>query len=203
MLLTITNRKTKKFLTMVYDELEKSEIDFKLTKKIDETFEIDGYFDDAKKKLVVVHNELWLETLVHEFSHYVQYKEQHPSFAAYYKHDFAPIHITEQWLKKKIGYNDQVKKSFQIIRQNEYECDVLGAKLIRQYELPIDLAIYKKWANRQLLFYHCVEHSRIWNAGPEFLSPEVLDMIPPRFQPSYIHSMPKRMNFLKVFFKEQ
>lgn len=198
------NSKAEKFLAMVKNELKNSEIEFKIVKRWpDKNFECVGSFDDSTRKLTVLNNENFLDVLVHEYSHYIQYKEKHPSFTVFSKQEVDATLLTEQWLSKKIKYDANVKKAFALIRRNEYECERLAVKLIRKYSLPINIENYTKSANRYILFYHCVEESRIWNPTDEFWSKSVLCSIPSKFQYSYIEKLPKRFSYLVNYFKEQ
>jgi hypothetical protein len=180
---------------------DKIKISFK-TPSPNEKYQIGGYFDDYNKKLYVANQPQWLEILVHEYAHYLQWKNNDPTFLAYYDYETCPTVQIEQWIEHKTAYTKEVRDSFRIIRNNEFACEKLACKLIQQYNLPIDVGIYKRKSNRYIIFYHFVEKTRIWNASPDFRSDTILHHFPDTLRSTYLQQVPKRLQSLKCFFKD-
>lgn len=188
------NPKVKKFLKVAMQDLKNHNIDLKLyRKRADPKYSIDGYFDDESLQLGLVKNKKWLETFVHEYAHFLQWKNGEKTFAAYYKYDYNPIFIVENWLEKKISYNNKVKNSFRIIRANEISCDRLAVDLIKKHELPIDTQKYIKNANLYIIYYHCVENIRKWDATEIYRDENLWKMVPSTIRSSYIKNLPSRL----------
>ena len=188
------NAHAKKFLDMAIEDLTQHNISIKVYRRnINSKFNIDGYFDDNLLQLGVMKNSRWLETFVHEYSHFLQWKSHETSFAAYYKYDYDPVRLVEMYIERKTGYDRKVQNAFRVIRRNEASCDQIAAKLIRKYNLPIDINNYRKEANRQIVFYHCVEHKRSWEPSYRFYGNTLRKMMPDRIQRSYVDRLPKQI----------
>jgi hypothetical protein len=188
------NTQVKKFLKVAMNDLEKHQINLKIyRRRADPKYSLDGYFDDASLEIGLVKDRFWLETFVHEYSHFLQWKRGEKTFAAYYKYDYNPIFMVENWLERKIAYSKKVKNSFRIIRANEISCDKIAVELIKKYKLPIDTEKYTKNANLQLLFYHCVENQRNWNVSKIYKNPNLWAMIPKTMRFSYAQRIPSKL----------
>lgn len=190
----IRNPHARKFVNDAIRELKQNGIQLKWHRRtIDPVFVIDGYFDDNQMQLGVMKNRRWLETFVHEYAHFLQWKREERSFAAYYKYDYDPVRLVEMYVQRRIGYNRKVANAFRVIRRNEAECDRLAANLIRKYNLPIDLDNYRREANLQIVFYHCVEQKRSWNPSHRFYGKQLQNMLPLRIKNSYADHLPKNI----------
>jgi hypothetical protein len=188
------NPQAQRFLEMTIDELKQNDVELKVYRRnIDPTFPIDGYFDDIHMQLAVRKNRRWLETFVHEYAHFLQWKTNDPTFAAYYKYDYNPIQLVEMWLTRRVAYDRRVKNSFRVIRENEMACDRLATHLIQKHQLPINLDQYRRRANHQLLFYHCVEQKRSWNASDMFYGNRLYRLIPSTIRKSYTEHVPSKL----------
>jgi hypothetical protein len=124
-----------------------------------ESILLNGFFSDDKKILAVATKKpvtKWLEILVHEYGHLIQYKNQTKRWKEinddvwewlYYKGDFS---------EKKI------EKSIESTSYMELECEQIAVKTLRQFDLGIDIDSYIKRANSYLLFYQCLKYTRKW-----------------------------------------
>jgi hypothetical protein len=168
-----------------------------------EILDYDGCFDHSNKTLHVKKTPEWLSVFVHEYTHFLQWINGEPSFCRFFRTAYEPVEVSEKWINNKIPYNNKVKTSFDIIRNNEYECDKQALVLIKKYELPIDTVLYAQRANKQLLFYHCVEATQNWYPKRGFYSPEFTQSLPTKMQRSYIKSPPARiMDQIMPFFQD-
>jgi hypothetical protein len=190
----IRNPHVKKFLQMAVQDLRDHKIKLKwYHRTIDPVFQIEGYFDDNRMQLGVLKNQRWLETFVHEYAHFLQWKHDETSFAAYYKYDYDPVRLIEQYVQRRTAYNQKVKNAFRVVRRNEAACDRLAANLIRKYCLPIDLEYYRREANRQIVFYHCVEQKRSWQPSNKFYGMRLRQMLPSNIKTSYAERLPQKI----------
>lgn len=198
--LTSRDPLVKKFLKDVNEDLRSHSIRLKVYKKsIDPTFNIQGSFCEVSKELCLIKERgFWLETLLHEYSHFWQWKTKDKSFWAYYGKDYEPIQRVEDWLSgKHPKYDESVRHSFNIIRRNEIECDLRALRIAKKYDLPIDHTDYRRKANAQLVMYHCIEHCRRWECRDGFWSlkknKEMFGIIPSRFMRCYVKSLPQKL----------
>ena len=188
------NPRVQKFLEAASEDLKQHKIQIKIyVREIDRRFNIDGYFDDASQQIVVKKNKHWLETFVHEYAHFLQWKHNDPSFAAYYKCRYNPVRLIEMWLERRTAYDRRVQNSFRIVRENEIACDRLAIELIKKYQLPINIEQYTRRANRQIIFYHCVEQKRAWDASHRFYGKQLYSMIPANIRESYTRNVPSKL----------
>jgi hypothetical protein len=179
---------------MALQDLKQHNIKLKVYRRnINTEFHIDGYFDDACLQLGIMKNHRWLQTFVHEYAHFLQWKHDERSFAAYYKYDYDPVRLVEMYVQRKTGYSRKVQNAFLVIRRNEASCDRIAAKLIRKHKLPINLDDYRREANRQIVFYHCVEHKRSWEPSNRFYGNVLRQMLPDRIKNSYAERLPKEL----------
>jgi hypothetical protein len=196
------NPRVKKFLEVAIKDLKLHNIKIKLHRRtIDPKFQIDGYFDDCAMELGVHKNHRWLETFVHEYAHFLQWKQDESTFAAYYKYDYDPVKLVENYVQRRVAYDKKVKNAFKVIRRNEACCDKLAANLIKKYCLPINLEKYRREANRQIVFYHCVELKRSWEPSNKFYGDFLGQMIPSKIKKSYADKLPQEIlqTALKLF----
>lgn len=141
-------------------------------------FELCGYFDDEEKKIVIYKDRKWLCTLAHEYCHFLQYKTKNPFYKHYRDRDYIPTEVIEDWLRGKIPYSKRVKTAFSLVRNDEAECETWAVKIIKKYDLPIDMAKYKQLSNLYLIFYHCVEKTRKWNTYNFYKNRKLKSLVP-------------------------
>jgi hypothetical protein len=196
-MLQSNNPNTKRFLEVAMNDLKQSKIKIKIYKKsirgIDILDGIDGYFDDDAREIGIYKDHRWLETFVHEYAHFLQWRDGDPTFAAYYKYNYNPLLMIDRWLERKITYDKRVENSFNIIRNNEISCDKMAIKLINKYKLPIQTEKYIKKANFQILFYHCVEKQRTWQVSEIYSNKKLWDCIPKTLRESYVQHVPSKL----------
>lgn len=184
----------KNFLKIAKLDLSENQITIKkFKKKIDPNFEYQGYFDEENKEIgILMKKKRWLSMFVHEYAHYLQWKFDNPTYTAYNSMQTDPIVTVENYVSKKSNYDENVKKSFLIIRKNEVDCDRIACDVIRKYNLPIDIVEYKKEANLQLVFYHCVEKTKIWNVS-NLYNTKMMNMMPGKLQYNYAVKIPDKI----------
>jgi hypothetical protein len=122
-----------------------------------------GYFDDDKRVLKCAINkplEDWLPILVHEFSHFEQWKYQCKIWADYDNAECASLFF--DWVNGKESNLDLVKKSYLLIKELELDCELRAINNITRFKLPIDLDFYIRKSNAYVLFYDCVFFNRKW-----------------------------------------
>lgn len=206
MVIVTKNPNVNSFLRIVEKNLQSE--NFILKKhysNLDKDFKYQGYFDEHQKEIgILMSSRVWLEILVHEYSHFLQWKFDNPTYLAYNSMKIDPVSIIENYIKKKSSHTETVKKAFQIVRKNEANCESIAIKLIKKYNLPLDLVNYKQSSNLHLVFYHCVEATKIWNVK-NFYSARMKSIVPKTFQKIYADRVPQNImtTALNVFEKYQ
>lgn len=124
-----------------------------------------GYFDPRKKVLRCAIKKpinQWLPILVHEFSHFEQYKSNCPSWQRliYKGKDIGDKYYL--WLKGRKISNEIASESFIRVRNIELDCEKRSVKNIIKYKLPIDVEDYIRAANAYIYFYNFAHLTRSW-----------------------------------------
>jgi hypothetical protein len=116
-----------------------------------------GFFDDKSLIIKIGKNDpAFLSTLVHEYCHFLQYLN---NIKVYQKSDEAS-EIVESWLLGK-NYDSQIlKRAFFLVRAMERDCEKRAVKLIKEYNLPINIKIYAKHANCYIYTHFLMEKTR-------------------------------------------
>jgi hypothetical protein len=160
--LNLDNAKVKAFVSHVKAECKRKGIRVELRKSknlnLGQGMRCSGYFDEGNSRLVVAANHpLSLGVLVHEFGHFTQWDERLPIW------DKAchAIACIEEWLNGKEVKN--IKKWLALSRDLELDNEKRAVKIIKEFNLPVDIDLYIKRANAYVLFYNWMLISRKWS----------------------------------------
>ena len=124
-----------------------------------DTSRVGGYFDDYNKQLVVYFDECFLDVLVHEFCHFKQWKED----CKVWRELGDSLDLMWKWLRHEIELDKQTLNFiFEAVSNLEKDCERRAVKLIKKYDLEIDLEKYIRSANTYLHFYDYVKEHRVW-----------------------------------------
>jgi hypothetical protein len=157
-----------------------------------------GYFDaegDEQPILVCsMKSPLAFEILVHEYAHVTQWIEQCDAW----KKGLYSLNYVEEWLSGESVRN--IKKHLANARNLELDNEKRSVKLIKTFDLDIDIDLYIKRANLYLHFYNYLLISRRWAKPGKFpyTVPEFLEASSKRFNMNY-DKLPKK---LEKLFKE-
>ena len=152
-----------------------------------------GYFDtDSKKELVVAGGDRnWLLTLVHEYGHLTQWVEGCKEWK-----DTEKIDNIDDWLNGIDVPNP--KKALAKTRDLELDNEKRSVKLIKKWELPIDIKVYIQKANAYVQFYNYIYYTRRWATptNSPYRNPAIYGKMPTTFRMNYKTLSKKHM---KVF----
>lgn len=116
-----------------------------------------GFFDDRQILIKVAGNgEGFLSTMVHEYCHFLQYIND---VSIYRKSDKASV-IVENWLLGKNYDPHTLKRAFFLVRAMERDCEKRATKLIKEFNLPLDVKFYAKQANCYIYTHFLMEETR-------------------------------------------
>ena len=184
---TIKNIQIKLFLKYVKSACKKHKIKFTLIEDksySDDERDFSGYFVDVKghRELLVTAptQSHMVSTLVHEFSHMIQWLEQSPVYTARTRGGIDPYAIMVDWLSGKEYKRSTVKNAIQKVRLCELDCDRRALLIIDEFNLPIDKKeyIYDAIAYQYFLLYVGVK--RDWNFnGKGFSSSPIKGIVDP------------------------
>lgn len=181
-------KRIKAFVAMVKADLGRD--GFKLRIYKTRTYPGDlGYCCFQTKTIGILQNKDWLGTLAHEYAHFLQWKQGEKTKKDVDRCNFTPMEVIESYVKNKSRMTPRVKRSFRLIRANEASCEVMAAKLIRKYRLPIDLKQYRKEANLQLILYHIAEERQVWDYSI-WKNKRLIRILPEKIQRKYVKKIP-------------
>jgi hypothetical protein len=152
-----------------------------------------GYFDESVPTLVcAVKNPNFLPILVHEYCHLTQWVEGIPLW----KKAYNSMLKLENWLSGEDVKN--IKRYLSICRDLELDNEKRSVKIIKKYNLPIDIKDYTKRANAYVQFYNYLAVSRKWcnSKNTPYNNRILIEAMPSRFSMDYT-TLPKKIE--KIF----
>lgn len=166
---------------------------------------VSGYFRDKPHLELAIAIGLgrrhWLSTLVHEFSHFEQWRDYDPTYIVRYNKT-TPDTIIQKWLGGK-DYNERtINKCIDLVKKCELNCERRAVKNIKKYNLPIDIKEYSKQASAYIHSYNYLKLTRRWNPPNELFPSEItaiIDEMPATLNGRY-NKMSKRL--LEIYDRE-
>jgi len=140
-------------------------------------YRCEGYFNEGEKIIKIAKQATnFLETLVHEYCHFLQYIN---NSKIYLKSDKA-ILMVDAWFAGKEFNQEKLEKAFFIIRAMERDCEKRAIKIIKKFNLQIDTKMYAKRANCYIYSHFLMEKTRKFYAYKKspYRSPIVLKIMP-------------------------
>lgn len=159
-----------------------------------------GYFDSEKLDLKCAINKPileWIPILVHEYSHFEQWKENCPSW----RH----IEINGQdisddmflWISGKRVVNSRLRKIISKVRNCELDCEKRAVQIIHKFKLPIDVHHYIQSSNAYIYFHEYIYLTRQWykDGKAPYNIDKIVSEMPLRFLNRY-DKLPKKYRIL-------
>lgn len=168
------NKKIDRFLLDSIKKLENNKVKLILSTqdylKLGRKTNCNGYFEEDKKELAVATGNglnYWLPILVHETSHFDQWREKSTVWANY---------------SKAVGKEIILKT-----RDLELDCEIRSVEKIKKYDLPINKSEYIKKANAYILFYTFIGNTKRWYViGKEpYNNKKIVNLMPDHFNIDY------------------
>jgi hypothetical protein len=156
-----------------------------------------GYFDPEEMVLAVATKRPdWFLTLLHEFGHMQQWRDDPKSFEGDEDEDFWDWLTGSKELSKR-----KLRHSVNEIRRMELDCEMRVADcIVRNPELRIDLSTYVRQANAYLYLYTVVAKHRKWismRKKAPYIVPEIVRLMPDTLPQNY-WKLPKSYERLVV-----
>lgn len=137
----------------------------------------EGYFNEVEGVIKIGgNNQYFLQTLVHEYAHFLQYINK---VQVYTKSDKAGL-IIENWFNGKNYDKKTLKRAFLLVRAMERDCEKRALKLIDEFNLKIDKKLYAKHANIYIYSHFLMEKTRKYGTYKKspYFSKYVLKIMP-------------------------
>lgn len=177
---------SKLFLESIEEELILSNVYYHLPKKEavgskTSSLKTSGFFrGDPDPELVVATKKplsSWFPILIHEYCHYLQWKEQSPLWRHHQELTSAlGGDALFDWIEGKKDLEEEtLDELFSVTIALEKDAEERAVEIIRTRNLPVDIESYLKGARSYLLFYQFVRKHRLWfSAGKEPYGDEVI-----------------------------
>lgn len=138
-----------------------------------------GWFDSNKREFVVaMKNRLGFEILIHEYSHYLQWKDR----KRFYNKKLKSVEIVFNWIDGKFFKKSIIEEAIREVIELEWDCEVNAMKKIISYDLSVNLNEYAQAANAYLMFYQYILETRLWCKTSPY-NPKIMSMMPTSLQP--------------------
>lgn len=179
-------KKEKAFVAHVRSECKKHGFSFQLrrTKNIvlSKQIKCAGYFDDTEKALVCARNRKdWLEILVHEYGHLTQWEENCDAW----KNSGSSITKIDEWIAGKPIRN--IQKHLAASRDLELDNEKRSVKIIKKFDLNIDIDNYIRKANAYVQSYNLLLLTRVWLKPKHnpYTNKKIIAAMPSTFRMNY------------------
>lgn len=136
-----------------------------------------GYFDQPDEKqnikypLLVVgidkEESQWIEVLLHEYNHFLQWKNQTPAW--------------KEYIDLYKDYNEGDEESFEQLETTvnmESECESNTIKLAKELNYDINPSRYIQKVNAYLVFYQIYAEKKEWYKSAPFEDNDILKLMP-------------------------
>ena len=137
----------------------------------------EGYFNESEKVIRIAgNNQYFMQTLVHEYGHFLQYINK---VQVYMKSDKAGL-IVENWFNGKNYDKKTLKRAFLLVRAMERDCEKRALRIIDEFNLKIDKKLYAKRANCYIYTHFLMEKTRKYGTYKKspYFSKYVLKIMP-------------------------
>lgn len=151
-----------------------------------------GFFDDTNKEIRVGRrSDLWFETLLHEYCHFLQWTEKSPVYRCSDKHNA----IIDNWFNGKHYPNRVIDRAFDIVREMERDCEMRTIRLIKKHNLPVNVDRYTRMANCYIYVHFFMrEYRKFWPFEMDLMkSPNVISQMPSSFRAQSHRKIPRRV----------
>ncbi len=156
-------------------------------------FRSSGYFDEREIR-VARRCPDWLTVLVHEYSHFLQWKHRKEEYEDMFINNVDSLKIINEWMDGQEFRPSTIKKAFIKARRMEKKCEMMALEVIRRYGLPINTEKFIRQANCHIYYYHMMEKTRKRFVKNEMFYCRALErIIPKTFNCNNIHHIPEKV----------
>lgn len=157
----------KDILTIIREDLKDYGVNYVLEKSVFLAYSGDikvrGYFSHEPLELrIASKNPEWYKILLHEYCHFLQYKEQTPIWREVINNNY--FQKFDNWLNHTVELSEsELNLVVDKIVELEKDCELRVIELIKKYNLGIEN--YEAEMNAYLSYYSEVKKTRIFNSS--------------------------------------
>ena len=136
-----------------------------------------GWFSEEEKELCVwKHNPIFFATLIHEYCHFLQYRDKYDSL---WSRACESTDLLFGWLEDGEDMSYYLKrKAFRGSIEVEWDCENMTIAEIKKHNIDIDTERYSRMSSAYLFSYHTTLKKRTW-PGPSIYTDEIVENCPP------------------------
>lgn len=194
---------TKQFIKHVKHECRRYNMTLKKVQKNYITIDgniVCGYFSNDPLEIVIAVGETprsfdWLDVLVHEFSHFEQWRDNDKTYIGTDYKKTTADNIVWNWIAGKNYTSDTVETCINKMKLCELNCERRTVKNIIKYSLPINITEYIQRANAYIHEYNYIKLTRRWNNPTKKSAtdiPEIIKAMPTHLNGNYSR-IPKKI----------
>jgi hypothetical protein len=133
---------------------------------------------DVDKKFIAVATgtsqwKKWASTLVHEYCHFNQFKDQTQIYKNMCGNKFL------DWVDNRVNLTPyQIYSHYKDVHRSEFDCELRALKVIEEENLPIDVEEYKISVNIHMYLYSMMKNLRKPFKNSGYSVPEVRECVP-------------------------
>jgi len=199
------NSSTRKFINYVKAECKKHGVKVKISNRKyliipeENNVRVNGYFCSDSKVLRVASNKpfkKWFPIFVHEFCHFLQWKENckiwRDSFSDGNLGYLDASDAVFKWIDGERMSSKKIDKCIVLARNVELDCERRVCKLIKEFNLPLNLDEYAQQANTYVYLYNWLKYSRRWykTGNAPYENPKIWKSMPKTLKGSH-NKIPK------------
>lgn len=149
------------------------------------------FCEDDKVIKVASKNSFWLDNLVHEYAHFLQWIEGNKLF----KLSGDAIIDIDNWFNKEEISKSKLSRSFYILRSMERDCEMKASKIAKKFKLPIRTQAYARRANFYIYTHWIMEKERkFWAYSRDPMeSKYIMSLMPNNFRKQTHKSIPPKI----------
>jgi len=119
-----------------------------------------GWFDIDKKEFIVAYkNDMAFEIFIHEYCHFLQWKEDPEIYECWVE---GPT-ILFDWVEGTDYPEEELDEALLNTIRLEWDCERRSLDLIKSFGLDVDCKRYAQGSNGYLLFYQYLRLTRKWS----------------------------------------
>jgi len=166
-----------------------------------EGWRAEGFFDAGAKCIKVGKGgNQWLETLVHEYAHFLQWLDSSDSLV---KREDAAARIVQDYLHDgKHDLTPNVVRAFRQVMLFERDAEMRAVRCINNHNLDMNIENYIRRANMYIYTHYVNMLTRKWNYKKSpFLSRKLINEMPATFRAKSHKSCPNRiLKLLRAYY---
>lgn len=152
-----------------------------------------AYFSEDERVIRVARkNNLWLESLVHEYAHFLQWLDK----SKIYKQSDSALTYIDKWFFREKIQKKRLEKAFYIVREMERDCEIRACRIAKKFRLPINLHGYARRANVYIYSHWFMEQEqKFWAFRRDpMTSRYILSLMPSNFRVHAHRKIPARIH---------